>query len=85
MIIRLPQLHDGVVEAFPDPRTALEQPNGLLAFGGDLSANRLLDAYRHGIFPWFNEGRRIRAACFAQKCRMSAAVRVECWPVVTGR
>ncbi len=59
MIIRLPQLHDGVVEAFPDPRTALEQPNGLLAFGGDLSTDRLLDAYRHGIFPWFNEGEPI--------------------------
>jgi leucyl/phenylalanyl-tRNA--protein transferase len=59
MIIRLPQLQDGVVEAFPDPRTAMEQPNGLLAFGGDLSADRLLDAYRHGIFPWFNEGEPI--------------------------
>jgi leucyl/phenylalanyl-tRNA--protein transferase len=34
---------------------ALEQPNGLLAAGGDLSPERLLNAYRHGIFPWFNE------------------------------
>lgn len=31
-------------------------PNGLLAAGADLSPERLLDAYRHGIFPWFGEG-----------------------------
>ena len=41
---------------FPSPNLALEEPNGLLAFGGDLSAERLLLAYRQGIFPWFNEG-----------------------------
>ncbi|OHC85995.1 MAG: leucyl/phenylalanyl-tRNA--protein transferase, partial [Sideroxydans sp. RIFOXYD2_FULL_59_7] len=34
----------------------LEKPNGLLAAGGGLSPERLLDAYRHGIFPWFGEG-----------------------------
>jgi len=37
---------------FPDPRLAASE--GLLAFGGDLSANRLLTAYRKGIFPWYN-------------------------------
>jgi len=36
--------------AFPDPRHA--EPDGLLAVGGDLSAGRLLEAYRRGIFPW---------------------------------
>jgi len=41
-------------EAFPPLKHALEQPNGLLALGGDLSPARLLEAYRHGIFPWFN-------------------------------
>ncbi|MDP1636007.1 MAG: leucyl/phenylalanyl-tRNA--protein transferase [Gallionellaceae bacterium] len=41
---------------FPDVTLALHQPNGLLAAGGDLSPPRLLDAYRHGIFPWFGEG-----------------------------
>jgi len=41
---------------FPPPNLALEEPNGLLAFGGDLSAERLLLAYQQGIFPWFNEG-----------------------------
>jgi leucyl/phenylalanyl-tRNA--protein transferase len=39
---------------FPPVETALRDPNGLLAMGGDLSVERLLDAYRHGIFPWFN-------------------------------
>jgi leucyl/phenylalanyl-tRNA--protein transferase len=42
--------------AFPPVEAALIQPNGLLAIGGDLSKERLLEAYRHGIFPWFNEG-----------------------------
>lgn len=41
---------------FPPVEQALHNPNGLLASGGDLSVPRLLDAYRHGIFPWFNPG-----------------------------
>ena len=41
---------------FPDPRRALADPNGLLAFGGDLSPQRLVAAYGHGIFPWYSEG-----------------------------
>jgi len=41
--------------AFPDPATALAVPNGLLAIGGDLRPERLLQAYRHGIFPWFDQ------------------------------
>lgn len=41
-------------QPFPDPAKALSDPNGLLAIGGDLSATRLLNAYRHGVFPWFN-------------------------------
>ena len=45
--------------AFPPVETALRDPNGLLAMGGDLSKARLLDAYRHGIFPWFNPGEPI--------------------------
>ena len=50
-------LHTG--ESFPPVTTALAEPNGLLAAGGDLSPVRLLDAYRHGIFPWFNPGQPI--------------------------
>ena len=40
---------------FPHPSLALEEPNGLLAMGGDLSPQRLLAAYHNGIFPWFDE------------------------------
>ncbi len=45
--------------AFPPLEQALTEPNGLLAAGGDLSSRRLLEAYRRGIFPWFNEGEPI--------------------------
>ncbi|MGL4315138.1 MAG: leucyl/phenylalanyl-tRNA--protein transferase [Pseudomonas sp.] len=41
---------------FPALDKALREPNGLLAAGGDLSAARLLAAYRHGCFPWYSEG-----------------------------
>lgn len=40
---------------FPDTEQALKSPNGLLAAGGDLSPARLIQAYRHGIFPWYSE------------------------------
>lgn len=43
------------VLTFPDPLDALDDPNGLLAIGGDLSAERLLVAYQQGIFPWFGD------------------------------
>ncbi|WP_194435885.1 leucyl/phenylalanyl-tRNA--protein transferase [Vibrio fluminensis] len=39
--------------SFPSPFEALDDPNGLLAFGGDLSVARLLTAYHNGIFPWY--------------------------------
>jgi leucyl/phenylalanyl-tRNA--protein transferase len=41
-------------EPFPPVERALKDPNGLLAAGGDLSVERLLAAYRRGIFPWFS-------------------------------
>jgi leucyl/phenylalanyl-tRNA--protein transferase len=41
---------------FPPVQSALRDPNGLLAAGGELSPERLLEAYRRGIFPWFSEG-----------------------------
>ncbi len=40
---------------FPDTSSALIEPNGLLAMGGDLSAARLIEAYKQGIFPWYNQ------------------------------
>ncbi len=41
--------------SFPAADLALKEPNGLLAIGGDLSPARLLNAYIHGIFPWFSD------------------------------
>jgi leucyl/phenylalanyl-tRNA--protein transferase len=43
-------------DPFPPLERALEEPNGLLAAGADLSVLRLIEAYRGGIFPWFSEG-----------------------------
>lgn len=40
---------------FPDVEQALKYPDGLLAIGGDLNVNRLMVAYRKGIFPWYSE------------------------------
>lgn len=40
---------------FPDLKHALNEPNGLLAFGGDLSVERLIAAYERGIFPWYSK------------------------------
>lgn len=49
-------------DPFPHPSTALQDEDGaagLLAAGADLSAARLLYAYKNGIFPWFSEGQPI--------------------------
>ena len=46
-------------DPFPPVEQALAEPNGLLAAGDDLSMPRLLDAYRHGIFPWYSEGQPV--------------------------
>ena len=46
------QLNDNDI-LFPDP--ALAEPDGLLAIGGDLSSNRIVAAYKNGIFPWFSD------------------------------
>jgi leucyl/phenylalanyl-tRNA--protein transferase len=44
---------------FPSVDTALAEPNGLLAAGGDLAPERLLAAYHQGIFPWYSPGQQI--------------------------
>ncbi len=41
-------------QAFPNPENALKDPDGLLAIGGCLTAERIINAYTHGIFPWYN-------------------------------
>lgn len=50
---------DAPAAAFPDIELALDEPDGLLAAGGDLQAERLLCAYERGIFPWYEEGQPI--------------------------
>ena len=63
------------------PPAELASPEGLLAVGGDLRAERLLEAYRHGIFPWYNPGQPIlwwspdpRAVLFPAKLRVSRSL-----------
>jgi len=69
-------------ELFPDIDHALEDPNGLLAAGGDLSPERLLHAYRRGIFPWFEEDQPIlwwspapRTVLYPEEFRLSRSLR----------
>jgi leucyl/phenylalanyl-tRNA--protein transferase len=50
---------DDPPDAFPDIESAFDNPDGLLAAGGDLSAERLLYAYQNGIFPWYDSGQPI--------------------------
>ena len=64
------------------PPVELASPEGLLAVGGDLRAERLLEAYRHGIFPWYNPDQPIlwwspdpRAVLFPGKLRVSHSLR----------
>lgn len=63
MPIRLPLLPRDPAAPFPPAGRALREPNGLLAMGGDLSPERLLNAYRHGIFPWYSAGEPILWWC----------------------
>lgn len=46
-------------DSFPPIEQALDDPTGLLAAGGDLSPERLISAYRAGIFPWYSPGEPI--------------------------
>lgn len=55
---QIPWLSEDSID-FPPVEEALDDPNGLLAAGGDLSPTRLVEAYRRGIFPWFEDGQPI--------------------------
>lgn len=68
-------------DAFPPVEEAMEDPPGLLAAGGDLSVDRLLQAYRLGIFPWYEEGQPIlwwtpepRAVLFPENLKVSRSL-----------
>ncbi len=67
---------------FPDTTRALDEPNGLLAAGGQLTVEWLVEAYRRGIFPWFNEGEPIlwwtpapRTVLFPDRFRINRSFR----------
>jgi len=69
-------------EPFPPPEMAWDEPNGLIAIGGDLSPHRLINAYNAGIFPWFNEGEPIywwnpdpRAVLFPEAINIARSLR----------
>jgi leucyl/phenylalanyl-tRNA--protein transferase len=66
---------------FPDTQHALSYPNGLLAVGGDLSLQRLLQAYQRGIFPWYEDPQPIlwwspdpRSVLFPEEIRVSRSL-----------
>lgn len=79
----IPWLREGM--PFPDVSTALTEADGmpgLLAAGADLSPQRLLEAYRHGVFPWFSEGQPVlwwstdpRMVLFTEHFRVSHTLR----------
>lgn len=69
-------------EPFPPVSHALTEPDGLLAASDDLSVNRLIQAYRQGIFPWFSEGQPVlwwstnpRMVLFTSELRVSHSLR----------
>jgi leucyl/phenylalanyl-tRNA--protein transferase len=69
-------------EPFPPVEMAWSEPNGLLAFGGDLSPTRLINAYKSGIFPWYNPDEPIywwspdpRAVLFPENMHLSKSLR----------
>ncbi|MEE9309488.1 MAG: leucyl/phenylalanyl-tRNA--protein transferase, partial [Cocleimonas sp.] len=69
-------------EPFPPVEFAWEEPNGLLAFGGDLSPTRLINAYQSGIFPWYNPEEPIywwcpdpRAVLYPNQIHLSKSLR----------
>jgi leucyl/phenylalanyl-tRNA--protein transferase len=64
----IPLLGSDPESPFPPTNTALEQPQGLLAIGGDLSPARLINAYRQGIFPWYSDDQPILWWSPAPRC-----------------
>lgn len=66
--LNLPRLGLDPAAPFPPTTHALRRPNGLLAWGGDLAPERLLAAYRLGIFPWYSEGEPILWWSPAPRC-----------------
>jgi leucyl/phenylalanyl-tRNA--protein transferase len=64
----IPRLSPDPAAPFPETETALDSPDGLLAWGGNLDPVRLTNAYHHGIFPWYSEDQPILWWCPSQRC-----------------
>lgn len=80
-MVAISRIKQGDLE-FPDTEQALSYPNGLLAVGGDLGTNQLLQAYRRGIFPWYEEPQPVlwwspdpRSVLFPAELRISRSLR----------
>ena len=71
-----------LVKNAPFPNVNLADENGILAIGGDLSVERLISAYKNGIFPWYNQGEPIiwyapqkRMVLFPNEIKISKSMR----------
>lgn len=93
--MKLTLLRDESYE-FPPSNLALDEPNGLLAVGGDLSCERLVEAYKRGVFPWYEDGQPIlwwspspRTVLYPERIRCSTSMRKwlnrTSWQVVVDR
>lgn len=81
MSIFIPELNKDTA-VFPHVDSALSSPDGLLAMGGDLSPQRIINAYKNGIFPWFSDGEPIlwwspsnRATIAPLQCHISKSMK----------
>ncbi len=80
-MIQYPQWLNDHDYHFPNPNSALTEPDGLLAVGGDLCTERIINAYLNGIFPWYSPGQPIlwwspdpRAVLFPEKLHISRSL-----------
>ncbi|MDM8564758.1 leucyl/phenylalanyl-tRNA--protein transferase [Candidatus Halobeggiatoa sp. HSG11] len=74
--------HNAKADDFPPLEQALEHPDGLIAIGGDLTCNRIITAYRLGIFPWYSDNEPIlwwspnqRMVLFPEQLKVSKSLR----------
>lgn len=83
-------LHPG--DPFPPAAAALAHPSGLLAASGELSVDRLIDAYRRGIFPWYAQGEPVlwwcpdpRMVLFTDEFKVARSLRKKLRAVARGK
>jgi len=78
----MPTVQRSTLDDFPPSSDALDYPNGLIAVGGELSSDRLVAAYRRGIFPWYEAPQPImwwtpdpRSVLFPESLHVSRSLR----------